>query len=48
MPMRTIVTALALLAQMSPIVGQQPAFVVGRRSLGLLGSTMLSSSAWVA
>ena len=37
MPMRTIVTALALLAQTSSIVGQQPAFVVGEKVAGSVG-----------
>src|SRR6476646_1109239 len=37
MPMRTIGTALALLAQMSSIFGQQPAFVVGEKVAGSVG-----------
>ena len=37
MPMRTIVTALALLAQTSSIFGQQPAFVVGEKVAGSVG-----------
>ena len=35
--MRTIVTALALLAQTSSIFGQQPAFVVGEKVAGSVG-----------
>ena len=37
MPTRTIVTALALLAQSSSIIGQQPAFVVGEKVAGSVG-----------
>ena len=36
-PMRSIVTALAWLAQTSSIFGQQPAFVVGEKVAGSVG-----------
>lgn len=48
MPMHTVVIALALLAQTSSIVSQQPGFVVGEKVAGPLVSPMLSSDAWVA